>query len=164
MLNQFRLFMQMQQSYEASAPASTATSLTPHVSGPAQPTTALIPTAQCNALNSVTPNQPPITGSQPAGRNPPITPYQSARQLSSTLAQNSRLFPSAAINSTGVGSLFINGHRDSGLPAVTVPIRPTLHARDHFNFPIIPQNRHKSRKNYWRGQKKSGVTRDGLTD
>ena len=42
----------------------------------------------------------------------------------------------------------------------TVPIRPTLHARDHFNFPIIPKNRHKSRKNYWRGQKKSGVTRD----
>ena len=44
--------------------------------------------------------------------------------------------------------------------AATVPIRPTLHARDHFKFPIIPQNRHKSRKNYWRGQKKSGVTRD----
>ena len=43
---------------------------------------------------------------------------------------------------------------------ITVPIRPTLHARDHFNFPIIPKNRHKSRKNYWRGQKKSGVTRD----
>ena len=123
MLNQFRLFMQMQQSYEASAPASTATSLTPHVSGPAQPTTASIPTSQCNALNSVTPNQPPITSSQPAGRNPPITPYQSARQLSSTSAQNSRLFPSAAINSTGVGSLFINGHRDSGLPAV-IPTPP----------------------------------------
>ena len=122
-LNQFRLFMQMQQSYEASAPASTATSLTPHVSGPAQPTTASIPTAQCNALNSVTPNQPPITSSQPAGRNPPITPYQSARQLSSTSAQNSRLFPSAAINGTGVGSLFINGHRDSGLPAV-IPTPP----------------------------------------
>ena len=43
---------------------------------------------------------------------------------------------------------------------ITVPIRPTLHARDHFNFPIIPKNRHKSRKNYWWGQKKSGVTRD----
>ena len=42
----------------------------------------------------------------------------------------------------------------------TVPFHSIRTARDFFDFPTNLQNRHKSRKNYWRGQRKLGVTRD----
>ncbi len=89
-----------------------------HTPGPIHPTNAPTPTptSQSNTLSSIVSSQPP--SSTFSSRNPPITTYQSARQKSST--QN-RLFPSAPIHTTGVGSLYGNGQ--SGLPA-NVPTPP----------------------------------------
>lgn len=118
-LNQFRLFMQTQQSYEIPA---TATAAAPHGSGPAHPTNAaaLTQTAQGSTLNSLTSSQPPSTSF--SGRNPPITPYHSARQPSSTLSTQNRLLPSAPIN-TAIGSQALYGNGHGGLPA-NIPTPP----------------------------------------
>lgn len=111
MLNQFRLFMQMQQSYQEtpSAPAS----------GNPTNVVAPLPAAQSSALSSITSNQPTATNS--SGRNPPIMPYQSVRQPSSAPSAQNRLFPSAPVTTVGVGSLYFNG--SGGLPA-NVPTPP----------------------------------------
>lgn len=122
MLNQFRLFMQMQQSYEAPV-TNTALELAPRTSGPSNPTNAIAPpsASQNGTLSSISSSQQMTVSS--AVRNPPITAYQSVRQPPSAApsAQNHRLFPSAPISSTGVGSLYLNG--GSGLPA-NVPTPP----------------------------------------
>ncbi len=118
MLNQFRLFMQMQQSYEPAANSN----FSPHVSGPGNPTitAALTPASTQNGASSSIISNQPINGSS-TGRNPQITPYQSVRQLSAASAAQNRLFPSAPISSSGVGSLYTNA--SNGLPA-NIPAPP----------------------------------------
>ncbi len=120
MLNQFRLFMQMQQSYEPPANTSSA----PHSPGPGNSTnTAAAPTLQTSsqngALGSIASSQP--TTSSSASRNPPITTYQSVRQPSSALSSQNRLFQSAPISGAGAGSLYYSA--SSGLPA-NIPTPP----------------------------------------
>ncbi len=122
MLNQFRLFMQMQQSYDT--PASSNSTLSPHAPGSANPTNTTVPLlpAQSDALNSIVSNATTAAGS--ASRNPSITPYQSARQPSYTVpsaSSQNRLIPSAPISTTGSGSLYLNGV--TGLPA-NIPTPP----------------------------------------
>lgn len=124
MLNQFRLFMQMQQSYEAPAAETTSTP-GPQALGPVHPTIVTTPTpaAQNNTTNLITSSS---TSSQTVGRLPPITPYQSVRPSASSVSSQTRttgLLPSASINTTGIGSLYVNGPHDSGLPA-NIPAPP----------------------------------------
>lgn len=118
MLNQFRLFMQMQQSYQE-APATTAATLASHAHAPGNPINVITPplATQSVALSSLTSTQPAAVNA--SGRNPPIIPYQSARRPSAS-TQN-MLFPSAPIATSGAGSLHFNG--GSGLPAI-VPAPP----------------------------------------
>ncbi len=122
MLNQFRLFMQMQQSYDT---LTTNSASAPHAPGSANLTNTAVPPlpTQSDTLSAAMSNAP-AAASSVVRTNPQITPYQSARQPSSTFptaSSQNRLFPSAPVSTTGSGSLYLNGA--TGLPA-NIPTPP----------------------------------------